>query len=110
MKVTGAKPGKRGVRTIRGRKGGRRGGARRPRRGGPQNERRKKHRNGKAQENAGAAGGRGGGRAAPGLGRSAFALPPVRCGAAIPAPLETQRWRPAAFPQTSSFQKIFKNI
>lgn len=65
MKVTGAKRGKRGVRTIRGRKGGRRGGARRPRRGGPQNERRKKHRNGKAQENAGAAGGRVGGPGCP---------------------------------------------
>lgn len=27
-----------------------------------------------------------------------------------PSPVETQRWRPASFPQTSSFQKIFKNI
>lgn len=28
----------------------------------------------------------------------------------FPSLVETQRWRPASFPQTSSFQKIFKNI
>lgn len=109
MKVAGAERGKRGVRTIRGRGVG----AERlavPGAAAPGTNDAKKRRNGKAQENEGAAGAEGGGRAAPGLGRSALPLPPVRRGAAIPAPLETQRWRPAAFPQTSSFQKIFKNI